>query len=130
MCVLRQASGEPAAGFGDVAVCAPEAAEGRNCSKRILDAIERTPDAEVTVECNPDSVDSEKFDTYRAAGVNRVSLGVQSLAPHVLRDLGRTHDPANVRRAVDLVRSAGIPTFNLDLIYGAAGETLDDWRRG
>jgi oxygen-independent coproporphyrinogen-3 oxidase len=51
------------------------------------------------------------------------------MVDHVLVALGRTHDPANVRRAVDLVRSAGIPTFNLDLIYGAAGETADDWRR-
>ncbi len=96
---------------------------------RILDAIERTPDAEVTVECNPDSVDSEKFDTYRAAGVNRVSLGVQSLAPHVLRDLGRTHDPANVARAVEGAKSAGIDRVNVDVIYGTPGESIEDWER-
>jgi len=61
--------------------------------------------------------------------VNRLSLGVQSMVPHVLTALGRTHDPANVDRAVALARDAGFATFNLDLIYGAAGETVDDWRR-
>jgi coproporphyrinogen III oxidase-like Fe-S oxidoreductase len=49
------------------------------------------------------------------------------MVPHVLAALGRTHDPANVRRAVSLARAAGFPTFNLDLIYGAAGESLTDW---
>ncbi len=54
----------------------------------------------MTVECNPDSVDAAKFATYVAAGVNRVSLGVQSMRAHVLAELGRTHDPENVARAV------------------------------
>lgn len=93
----------------------------------VLDAVERTPDAEVTVECNPDDVTPEMMRVYRAHGVNRVSIGVQSMRPHVLASLGRTHEPENVRRAVDAVREAGIPTFNLDLIYGAAGERLSDW---
>ena len=65
---------------------------------------------------------------YAGAGVNRVSLGVQSMVPSVLASLGRTHVPANVERAVEAVRAAGLPTFNLDIIYGGAGETLDDWR--
>src|SRR5436305_293240 len=67
---------------------------------RILDAIRRTGDAEVTVECNPDSVDRDKLAAYRSAGVNRLSFGVQSMRAHVLAQLGRTHDPANVERAV------------------------------
>jgi oxygen-independent coproporphyrinogen-3 oxidase len=95
----------------------------------VLDAIPRTSDVEVTVECNPDTVTPELFAAYRAAGVTRVSLGVQSMVPHVLEALGRTHDPANVRRSVALARDAGFETYNLDLIYGAAGESLDDWRR-
>ena len=66
---------------------------------------------------------------YVAGGVTRISLGVQSMVDHVLAALGRTHDPANVRRAVTIVRDAGITTFNLDLIYGGSGESLDDWRR-
>ena len=50
------------------------------------------------------------------------------MVPSVLASLGRTHVPANVERAVEAVREAGLPTFNLDIIYGGAGETLDDWR--
>src|SRR5581483_11952878 len=53
----------------------------------------------------------------------------QSMVPHVLRALGRTHDPANVTRAVAMARDAGFTSFNVDLIYGAAGESLDDWAR-
>ena len=95
----------------------------------VLDAIPLAAGAEVTVECNPDTVTPELLAAYRAHGVNRLSLGVQSMVPHVLTALGRTHDPANVDRAVALARDAGFATFNLDLIYGAAGETVDDWRR-
>jgi oxygen-independent coproporphyrinogen-3 oxidase len=95
---------------------------------RILDAIPRAPGAEVTVECNPDSVDDEKLARCAAAGVTRVSLGVQSLAPHVLHALDRTHDPANVARAVRAARRAGIAHLNVDLIYGTPGESLADWR--
>ncbi|MEY4174246.1 MAG: putative oxygen-independent coproporphyrinogen oxidase [Actinomycetota bacterium] len=94
----------------------------------VLRAIPTAPGAEVTVECNPDDVTVELLGTLVDAGVNRVSIGVQSMVPHVLRSLGRSHDPANVERAVQVVRHLGIPTFNLDLIYGGAGETLDDWR--
>jgi putative oxygen-independent coproporphyrinogen III oxidase len=94
---------------------------------RILGAIPRAADAEVTVECNPDSVDREKLRVYADAGVNRLSFGVQSMRPHVLVALGRTHDPDNVVRAVDAARGVGIDRYNLDLIYGTSGETLDDW---
>jgi len=96
---------------------------------RILDAIERVDGAEVTVECNPDSVDADKLGTYRGAGVDRLSFGVQSMAPHVLAALGRTHDPENVRRAVTLARDAGFARLNVDLIYGTPGETEADWQR-
>jgi len=96
---------------------------------RVLAALPLAPGAEVTVECNPDTVTAALVDCYRAAGVNRLSFGVQSMVPHVLAALGRTHDPANVRHAVALARDAGFETFNVDLIYGAAGETLADWRR-
>ncbi len=95
---------------------------------RILDAVVRTDDAEVTVECNPDSVDAPKLAAYRRADVNRLSFGVQSMAPHVLLALNRTHDPANVTRAIGLARDAGFERVNVDLIYGTPGETTDDWR--
>src|SRR5258706_11673989 len=94
---------------------------------RILDAIPSATGAEVTVECNPDSVDPAKLTRYRDASVTRVSFGVQSLRPHVLAALDRTHEPANVELAGGWARDAGFETFNLDLIYGAQGESDDDW---
>jgi oxygen-independent coproporphyrinogen-3 oxidase len=95
---------------------------------RVLAAIPLAAGAEVTVECNPDSVDPAKLAAYRAAGVNRVSFGVQSMRPHVLAALGRTHEPVNVARAVTGARAAGFDTFNLDVILGTPGETPADWR--
>ena len=95
---------------------------------RILDAIPRVAGAEITVECNPDSTDRAQLEVLAAAGVNRVSIGVQSMNTRVLAALNRTHDPSNVIRAVDAARAAGIGRVNLDLIYGTPGETLADWR--
>ena len=83
--------------------------------------------AEVTVECNPDNVELDLLRAYVDAGVNRVSVGVQSMVTHVLGALGRQHDQRNVYRAVEAVRTAGLPTFNLDVIYGGAGESVADW---
>jgi oxygen-independent coproporphyrinogen-3 oxidase len=95
----------------------------------LVTAIEVAPGAEVTVECNPDTVTSATLATYRAVGVTRLSFGVQSMVPTVLASLGREHDPAAVRRAVAWCRDIGFSSFNLDLIFGAAAETDDDWRR-
>ncbi|MEY2974278.1 MAG: putative oxygen-independent coproporphyrinogen oxidase [Actinomycetota bacterium] len=92
-------------------------------------AVPVAADAEITVECNPDDVSVGLLEEYRAVGVNRVSLGVQSMVAHVLGSLGRRHGVANVRRAVEAIREVGLPTFNLDLIYGTVGEDDADWRR-
>jgi putative oxygen-independent coproporphyrinogen III oxidase len=94
---------------------------------RVLTAIPTVGGAEVTVECNPDDVTGEMMSVYAEAGVDRVSLGVQSMAPHVLVSLGRTHMPENVELAVAAARANGIRRINLDLIYGGAGEKLSDW---
>ena len=93
----------------------------------VLAEIPRDSDVEFTVECNPDDVTPGLLATYRAGGVNRVSIGVQSTRDHVLVSLGRTHAPRNVLSAIEAVHESGLATFNVDLIYGAAGETLDDW---
>ena len=95
----------------------------------VLAEVPRHLGAEVTVECNPETVAEERLAGYAEAGVTRISLGVQSLVPSVLASLGRQHDPAAVATAVDAVRRVGFVSWNLDLIYGAAGETADDWRR-
>lgn len=94
----------------------------------ILDSIDRAPGAEVTVECNPETVDAGLFDAYVAAGVNRVSFGVQSMDPEILASLGREHDPATVVRAAALAAAAGFQSWSVDLIYGAVGESLASWR--
>ena len=98
----------------------------------LVAVLERVPSAdgvEVTVEANPDAVTAESLRTYREGGVTRMSFGVQSMAPDVLLSLGRTHDPDNVRRAVAWTKDAGFEAFNLDLIMGAAGESVASWER-
>ncbi|WP_114589488.1 radical SAM family heme chaperone HemW [Microbacterium arborescens] len=84
--------------------------------------------AEVTVEANPDTMNPRVADELAAAGVTRLSIGMQSAVPHVLAALDRTHHPANVATAVAAARGAGLDV-SVDLIYGAPGESLDDWRR-
>ena len=95
----------------------------------ILDAVPRRPGAEVTVECNPEDVSAERLEVYRNAGVTRVSLGVQSTVGHVLEGLGRHHGPDHVTEAAALVAGAGFASWNLDLIFGGAGERDEDWDR-
>lgn len=87
------------------------------------------PDAEVTIEANPDTVDQAKLSGLLEAGYTRLSMGAQSFDPRVLASLERVHSPASVRRAYAAARAAGFANVNLDLIYGANGETLVSWRR-
>jgi putative oxygen-independent coproporphyrinogen III oxidase len=82
--------------------------------------------AEVTTESNPESTSPEFFDTLRAAGFTRISLGMQSAAPHVLKVLDRTHTPGRAVAAAREARAAGFEHVNLDLIYGTPGETDGD----
>jgi putative oxygen-independent coproporphyrinogen III oxidase len=83
-------------------------------------------DAEVTLEANPGTIERGRFAGYRAAGINRVSLGAQSFAPHALARLGRIHSPEDTYRAVDELRAAGLDNFNLDLMYALPEQTLDE----
>ncbi|WP_454118941.1 radical SAM family heme chaperone HemW [Microbacterium lacticum] len=92
----------------------------------IRDTFGLAGDAEVTVEANPDTVTPALADELAAAGVTRLSIGMQSAVPHVLAALDRTHDPANVATAVAAARGAGLDV-SVDLIYGAPGESLADW---
>jgi putative oxygen-independent coproporphyrinogen III oxidase len=85
-------------------------------------------DCEITLEANPDSVTLEKLNRYIEVGFNRISFGMQSAKKHVLAALDRTHNPDNVKKAVDMARIAGFKSISVDLIYGTPGETLDDWR--
>jgi putative oxygen-independent coproporphyrinogen III oxidase len=85
-------------------------------------------DIEITLEANPTSAEIEKFRAFRAAGVNRVSLGVQSLVADDLKFLGRQHDAAQALAAVQMARET-FGRFSFDLIYARPGQTLDEWRQ-
>lgn len=95
----------------------------------ILDAIPRTHDAEVTVECNPEDASLERLRAYRSGGVNRMSFGVQSTQPAVLADLGRRHGVMAHEEVSRAVSAAGFATWNMDLIIGSRAESLTDVRR-
>jgi oxygen-independent coproporphyrinogen-3 oxidase len=98
----------------------------------ILDAVARhwtvAPDAEVTLEANPTSVEAARFRGFRAAGVNRVSLGVQSLDDNALRALGRLHTAQEALDAVAIARTV-FERYSFDLIYARPGQSLDAWRQ-
>lgn len=99
---------------------------------RVISAIrekfELANDAEITIEVNPDSVSEQFLAHMREAGANRISMGMQSAAPHVLETLDRTHKPVNVARAVELARKNGYEHVSVDLIYGTPGESFADWK--
>jgi len=98
---------------------------------RLLAAVDRAwglaPDAEVTTEANPESVDPASLARLRQAGFTRISLGMQSTALHVLRVLDRRHTPGRAAAAAQEAREAGFEHVNLDLIYGTPGESADDF---
>jgi putative oxygen-independent coproporphyrinogen III oxidase len=87
------------------------------------------PEAEVTTEANPESVEAATLGELRAQGVNRVSFGMQSAVPGVLAALDRVHQPGRPARCAAWARAAGFDHVSLDLIYGTPGETEADWRR-
>jgi putative oxygen-independent coproporphyrinogen III oxidase len=98
----------------------------------ILQAIDSefglAPDAEVTTEANPETVDAAMLADLRTGGFTRISLGMQSAVPHVLSVLDRVHSPGRPEQCVAWARAAGFDQVSLDLIYGTPGETDADWR--
>ncbi len=113
-------------GGGTPSLMAPETVDA------ILNGIARhwhVPDGiEITMEANPSSVEAERFRGYRAAGVNRVSLGVQALNDRDLKFLGRLHDVADALKAIRLARDI-FPRMSFDLIYARPNQTVEDWDR-
>jgi putative oxygen-independent coproporphyrinogen III oxidase len=114
-------------GGGTPTLLAP--AEIAGILARIDDAFGLAADAEVTIEANPESVGPAELDQLLAGGVTRVSFGMQSSVPHVLRVLDREHQPGRPLDCVRWARAAGFERISLDLIYGTPGESDDDWRR-
>jgi oxygen-independent coproporphyrinogen-3 oxidase len=100
---------------------------------RVIDQIKKefvlNSDAEVTMECNPDTVSKENLAAFRQVGVNRVSFGMQSAVPHVLATLDRTHNPENLLQVTTWAKEVGFSEISVDLIYGTPGETLADWQK-
>ncbi|EMP54158.1 hypothetical protein MSNKSG1_17271 [Marinobacter santoriniensis NKSG1] len=94
---------------------------------RLFEALRKrltiAPDAEITLEANPGTVEQARFNAFREAGINRLSIGVQSFDPGQLRTLGRIHDPEAAHRAADTARAAGFDNFNLDLMHGLPDQT-------
>ncbi|AOF90362.1 MULTISPECIES: radical SAM family heme chaperone HemW [Rhizobiaceae] len=113
-------------GGGTPSLMAPETVDA------ILNGIARhwhVPDGiEITMEANPSSVEAERFRGYRAAGVNRVSLGVQALNDRDLKFLGRLHDVADALKAIRLARDI-FPRMSFDLIYARPNQTVEEWDR-
>jgi oxygen-independent coproporphyrinogen-3 oxidase len=101
-------------------------------TETMLAAIRRAfsvnPDAEITLEANPATADEEKIRTWRALGVNRLSIGVQSFDDVALKRLNRGHTAVDALEMYEQARRAGFANVNLDLIYGLPLQTLDDWR--
>ncbi|MCY3569078.1 MAG: radical SAM family heme chaperone HemW, partial [Chloroflexi bacterium] len=99
--------------------------------RRLLDEVRErldlASDAEITLEANPESVRLDRLETYRDSGVNRISMGVQSLNSRELVFLDRIHGAARAAQAFREIREAGFDNVNLDLIYGLPGQTLDTW---
>jgi oxygen-independent coproporphyrinogen-3 oxidase len=112
-------------GGGTPSLMRPQTVQG------VIDAIAAKwrldPEAEITLEANPTSVEAGRFRGYRAAGVNRLSIGVQSLSDAALKALGRKHTVAEALEAVKLAASL-FPRFTFDLIYARPGQTESDWR--
>jgi len=106
---------------------------GGNGVERVLDVVRQrvalTPGAEVTLEANPEDVSDDAVESWRRAGVNRVSLGSQSFDDRVLTWMHRSHDAAAVARALQIVRAGGIENVSLDLIFALPSELGRDWQR-
>jgi len=81
---------------------------------------------EITLEANPGTAEAEKFRGYRDAGINRLSIGVQSFNDNNLKALGRIHDASEAQRAIEYAQAAGYENFNLDLMFGLPGQTIED----
>ncbi|NLY59110.1 MAG: radical SAM family heme chaperone HemW, partial [Gammaproteobacteria bacterium] len=99
---------------------------------RLLQAMQQrlsfARDIEITLEANPGTFEQAKFSDYRATGINRLSIGIQSFNPVHLKALGRIHDDSEALAAVDMARRAGFDNLNLDLMHGLPGQTLEQAR--
>ncbi len=92
----------------------------------VRERIDLSAEAEITLEANPGTVESERFKGFRQAGVNRISIGIQSFQQHHLQALGRIHDSQQATNAAGFARDAGLNSFNLDLMHGLPDQNIDN----
>ncbi len=85
------------------------------------------PDAEITLEANPDDINIQKAKSWKSIGINRFSLGIQSFADENLQWMNRAHNAVQSFAAIDTIRNAGFENFSIDLIYGTPGQTKEGW---
>ncbi|QGY30464.1 radical SAM family heme chaperone HemW [Pantoea cypripedii] len=101
-----------------------------NAMQMLMDGVRaRLPlaaDAEITMEANPGTVEADRFSGYQRAGINRISIGVQSFSPQKLERLGRIHGPEEAKRAAHLAAGLGLRSFNLDLMHGLPDQSLEE----
>ncbi len=135
---LEREMDEAVSRFGDLAVDTlfigggTPSLLGGDDMKRLMDAAAKrfsiVPDAEITSEANPGTLDPEKLRAYRAAGINRLSIGVQAFDDRLLKALGRIHTRDEAIRAVLMAREAGFDNLSVDLMYALPGQTPEDWQ--
>jgi len=119
----------PSIFFGGGTPSLMEASDINRVITAISEQFKLDPIAEVTLETNPDTVTKEKLKQFYDAGVNRISFGMQSSVPHVLKTLDRTHNPENLPQVTKWATEVGFKEISVDLIYGTPGESKQDWQQ-
>jgi oxygen-independent coproporphyrinogen-3 oxidase len=114
--------------FGGGTPSLMEAADIARVITKIKNSFTLSDDCEITLETNPDTVDKQKLAAFKAAGINRISIGMQSAVDHVLKTLDRTHNPQNLSQVTQWASEVGFEDISVDLIYGTPGESLADWQ--
>jgi len=113
-------------GGGTPTLASPETIEA--VIKNLRNSFNVSPRSEITIEANPETVSDGLLENLKAAGINRVSIGVQSFDDSVLKTLGRIHDSDKARSAIDSAFKAGFERVSIDLMFGVPGQTIDSWR--
>ena len=119
----------PSIFFGGGTPSLMEASDIKRVISAISERFELEPNAEITLETNPDTVTKEKLKQFYDAGVNRISFGMQSSVLHVLKTLDRTHNPENLPQVTKWANEVGFKEISVDLIYGTPGESRQDWQQ-
>ena len=114
--------------FGGGTPSLMEASDIARVITKIKKSFKLSDDCEITLETNPDTVDKQKLAAFKDAGINRISIGMQSAVGHVLKTLDRTHNPQNLPQVTQWASEVGFKDISVDLIYGTPGESLADWQ--